>query len=26
MGFHEQVQQQLPTHVHLAYDGLTLTI
>lgn len=26
MGFHAQVEAQLPEHVHLAYDGLTLTL
>lgn len=26
MGFHAEVEKQLPEHVHLAYDGLTLTI
>ena len=25
MGFHAEVEAQLPDHVHLAYDGLTLT-
>ena len=25
MGFHAEVEAQLPEHVHLAYDGLTLT-
>lgn len=25
MGFHAQVENDLPDHVHLAYDGLTLT-
>ena len=26
MGFHEEVEQQLPTNVHLAYDGLTIKL
>ena len=26
MGFHAEVEKQLPNHVYLAYDGLTLTI
>lgn len=26
MGFHAEVEKQLPDHVHLAYDGLTLTL
>lgn len=26
MGFHEAVERDLPSHVHLAYDNLTLTI
>ena len=26
MGFHEEVEAQLPKNVHLAYDGLTLKI
>ena len=26
LGFHEKVEKQLPDHVHLAYDNLTLTI
>ncbi len=25
MGFHRDVEKELPPHVHLAYDGLTLT-
>lgn len=26
LGFHEEVEAQLPPHVHLAYDNLTITI
>lgn len=26
IGFHEEIEKQLPEHVHLAYDGLTITI
>ena len=26
MGLHEEISKQLPTHVHLAYDGLVLNI
>lgn len=26
MGLHEEVEKELPTHIHLAYDGLTLEI
>lgn len=26
LGMHEEVSKELPSHVHLAYDGLTLTI
>jgi len=26
MGFHEEVEKQLPPNVHLAYDGLTITL
>ncbi len=26
MGFHREVEQELPAHVHLAYDNLTLTL
>ncbi len=26
MGFHEEVDKELPDHVHMAYDNLTLTL
>jgi phosphoribosyl 1,2-cyclic phosphate phosphodiesterase len=26
MGFHKEVEKELPGHVHLAYDNLTITL
>ena len=26
LGLHQQIQKELPTNIHLAYDGLTIEI